>query len=186
MTQAASTSSTIPTTSPQPSSGRAVGAPGGRVPCAQQRAGFSRAGPAARPPGAAARSSSSCAASPCTRNAMSTAAGGRSGGKTASESSAKRQARRNWPPGTDRRAERRPGRADGQHRRLQRAAVGRTRRPHHLPGRPGRRGITVDRKVVEVTGRLFLEAPAGRSRARQDQARLGRILLRDDQRPAAM
>ena len=50
------------------------------------------------------------------------------------------QRHRRARPGAGRRAARRAGRADGQHRRLQRAAVGRACRAHHPPGRPGRPG----------------------------------------------
>ena len=74
------------------------GRPGGPRPDARRPAGSSRTGPGARPPGAAARSSSWSTASPCTRPARSTAAGGRSGTRTASGSSARRPARRSWPP----------------------------------------------------------------------------------------
>ena len=47
----------------------------------------------------------------------------------------RRRRHRQARPGTGRRTARGPGRADGQYRRLQRAAVGRAVRPDHRPGR---------------------------------------------------
>jgi hypothetical protein len=61
-----------------------------------------RAGTAARPPAATARSSSWSAASRSTRPASREAAGERSGTKTASGSSARRRPRTGWPPKLER------------------------------------------------------------------------------------
>ncbi len=74
-----------------------------------------------------------------------------------------RQAR----PGPGRRGARGARRADGQHRRLQRAALGRAGRPdHRRRSTSAARVITVDRKVVEVGGRLYVEAPKNRKHRR--------------------
>jgi hypothetical protein len=44
--------------------------------------------------------------------------------------------------------------------------VGRADRPDHRPGRPGRPGHHGSRKVIEVAGHLYLEAPKNRKRRR--------------------
>jgi hypothetical protein len=68
-------------------------------------------------------------------------------------------------PGAGHRAARRPGRADGQHRRLHRAALGRAGCPHRLPDRPGRPRHHGRRKVVEAA-HLYVEAPKNRKHRR--------------------
>jgi hypothetical protein len=72
---------------------------------------------------------------------------------------AARQRHRQARPDAGRRAARRAGRAGGQHRRLQRAAWGEL--AALTIGQVGQadRVITVDRKVVEVAGHLYVEAP---------------------------
>jgi hypothetical protein len=59
-----------------------------------------------------------------------------------------------------------PRRADGRHSCLQRAAVGRADRPDRPQVDPAARVIAVDRKVVEVAGHLYVEAPKNRKRRR--------------------
>ena len=55
-----------------------------------------------------------------------------------------------------------PGRADGLHRCLQRAATGRADRSDRPQVDPASRVIAVDCKVIEVAGHLYVEAPKNR------------------------
>jgi hypothetical protein len=75
-------------------------------------------------------------------------------------------------PGPGPRPARRPGRADGQHRRLQRPAVGRTGGPDHPPDRHPGPVITVNLKAVEIAGHPYIEAPKNRKHRKTIYPRL--------------